>query len=919
VFYKKKDLIYSSPDCTTPPYPAHPWPSWINERREDGLDISPVTQIGPYKIVRFSIASESAQGIGPIDKSGLGKVVMMPIKQTSVTRLFGLPLAVKTKKVEVPCHIGALESLGHVYRGRVVTGTSGDSALMAVQNFLSVDEEMAALKTRFPLAYSEIVQGTVEAVLYAGRSEHNERMYMLRRSHYEEENLLITARAAKVDFSGYISDGKWRKHMMRRAFWFFVLIVSVASAILWPQTFTFVLVGVALLVGMLLESMKGENFYVKGALIEKTPVFSALLEEGVINFIPCARLLIALLECVRCFVRKDGKLLSTMLLHMGLGIIWSVPGGAIPALVLHVGMNANAARQEQKKEVKLSKFLESYGRGELIDGVESFTCVLPINTVLPSYTSRIVAGPKNFRGKIKLKVDGIPVTIEEAFLLLEAGGKNETFPILITQRLLHQPANNEINLLAAVLHRIHNDPFVECVYTETERHKRWRKISVEVCKMLPIGRTASISIMENIEAMGKKGDRILRAYDNEENGIMQFSGKTINLKWNETLSVTKDVSGVLTMKPRAIQNLPPQIHALMGGFAREFASELHEVFDGKVHNLFGVGVRIFFASGYTQTQLTEIGKALSNGEVVFAMSGDDSVVGWGYLSEQYGTGQFGEADQSKFDHTQDDGPMYFYMRPILEQMGFPESFINMAYNCCSSGYTIRRGRLTASGQAGVQMPTGVTTTTTFNSLSTLGFFVNMLRNLVVCGTTFAPVLFGQQIGFDVKYFASNYYTQVTFLKGWWLEGKDGVQWVPLPSAVIKLGKVLKSPVEITKFKRQGKQMHRSAKEAVAMCAAALAASYGKIDQDYPILGAFCGALERAGDARGLACGNLQESWKPRMGGISVDRKLAMEEMCWRYNITIDDILRVERLLGSIQVLPAYVEDEVFDKLCSRDY
>lgn len=187
------------------------------------------------------------------------------------------------------------------------------------------------------------------------------------------------------------------------------------------------------------------------------------------------------------------------------------------------------------------------------------------------------------------------------------------------------------------------------------------------------------------------------------------------------------------------------------------------------------------------------------------------------------------------------------------------------------------------------------------------------------GKPFNPKEFGRQLGFDVKYEASEFLETATFLKGWWQrDGTGEVQWVPLPSAVIKLGKVLRDPVEITKFTRKGKKMHRTPLEAVRMCALALASSYGKIDLSYPILGAFCAVLERCGQ---YVEGNfeLQESWKPRMSGIAVDRDSVLNSIHVRYGIEVEDVLRVERLLGRIHELPAYVEDEVFDKLCSRDY
>jgi len=564
--------------------------------------------------------------------------------------------------------------------------------------------------------------------------------------------------------------------------------------------------------------------------------------------------------------------------------------------------------------MRYAKFRDVFSKGGLLDDVSGFVSDIPEFETLPSYTSVMVSGPKNLRGEIVVFVDNCEVTVEEAFHLLgRPAGRNVIHPVLITQRLLQQPANNETNLLAAVLFRVHNDPFADSEFTSEERHERWAELGAFfVTHLLDGGRCAVYSVQDNIQLMGKKGLRIGVAYDEDMKGKIQFPRKTINLKWNETISSQKEVNGFITMKPRAIQNLPALTHAMMGGFARSFASELHSRFDGRVWDIAGVPVRIFFASGYNQAGLSEIGRVALEGVTTFAMSGDDSFVVWGGIGDTFG----GEADQSQFDHTQDDGPMRSFMRPVLENFGFPEEFIRTAYDACSSGYTLKKNRLFAKGQAGTQMPTGITTTTSFNSLSTLAMFVWFLINRKrLSGLVDA----GKELGFIVKYFPRDSIQTSTFLKGWWQDGPLGLQWVPLPSACLKIGKLLNDPVIITRQIRKGRKVFLRRRTAIKRCAFALAQSYGTVDFSYPIFGEFLRTMVRLGEQPRVVHASLHESWKPSMTGIQIDRESVCESMLLRYNISREEVEDVEKLLRTVVSLPSYIEHVVFDKLCEVDY
>jgi len=214
------------------------------------------------------------------------------------------------------------------------------------------------------------------------------------------------------------------------------------------------------------------------------------------------------------------------------------------------------------------------------------------------------------------------------------------------------------------------------------------------------------------------------------------------------------------------------------------------------------------------------------------------------------------------------------------------------------------------------MPTGVTTTTSFNSLSTLSMFVWFLMNRErVDGLTDA----GLELGFNVKYQAHDSLHTATFLKGWWQQGIEGTQWVPLPSACIKIGKLLKNPIDITRVIRKGRKHRLPYDEAVAQCATALAQSYGKVERSYPIFGEFLFTMSRLGKQPRTDLKCLQESWKPVMSGIQVDREGVLDSLLSRYGIDRDEVEEVEALLRKVVKLPALVEHIVFDKLCDADY
>lgn len=304
--------------------------------------------------------------------------------------------------------------------------------------------------------------------------------------------------------------------------------------------------------------------------------------------------------------------------------------------------------------------------------------------------------------------------------------------------------------------------------------------------------------------------------------------------------------------------------------------------------------------------LCALGNDLVGPDVVIAASGDDSVVSWGEFARGR-VSPFVEADQSKFDHTQDEGPLslsIYWMRLL----GAPEWFLDLVFYCCREGYTSRKHEFSSRGTSGTQMPTGITLTTLLNSMATISMYLYAIESDSV-----DLVGKARDLGFGVKAFQHDDLTQLTFLKGWWQFSDVGLVWLPLPSAVIKLGKLIRSPLEIASTKDWDLSYKR--------CAYALARSYGNIPFEYPILGPFLVCLLKFGkDWNGMDHVPVLESWKPVVTTtFTIDVDLCRSSMIKRYGFDVCDLLRAESLIGQVKQLPSYLEDIVFLRLSEVDY
>jgi hypothetical protein len=151
-----------------------------------------------------------------------------------------------------------------------------------------------------------------------------------------------------------------------------------------------------------------------------------------------------------------------------------------------------------------------------------------------------------------------------------------------------------------------------------------------------------------------------------------------------------------------------------------------------------------------------------------------------------------------------------------------------------------------------------------------------------------------QVGFTAVMKRSGNISETTFLRGTWWPHLDGTErWGPLPSAMLKLGKVMST---VTKQFRLNQLAYGVSLGMVG------------IPEAYPILGNFRKRMH----ALGIEGPELRDKRKPIPDLRSdLDTEFIREWMTLRYRISRSDIISLEKRIDSIPSLPYFIGDEVF--------
>jgi len=164
------------------------------------------------------------------------------------------------------------------------------------------------------------------------------------------------------------------------------------------------------------------------------------------------------------------------------------------------------------------------------------------------------------------------------------------------------------------------------------------------------------------------------------------------------------------------------------------------------------------------------------------------------------------------------------------------------------------------------------------------------------------------LGLKAKAIYPERLADATFLRGWWTTEV----WVPLPSALLKLGKTLKSPNLIAQTKDRLLALKRTAW--------ALSQSYKNIPPDYPLLGPFLAMLKRLGSSSSLTPNAIIESFDYKAkGGVFTVKEETLAAIKRRYQFTTAELESAALLMKSVHTLPVMISHPCFERLLAVDY
>jgi hypothetical protein len=368
------------------------------------------------------------------------------------------------------------------------------------------------------------------------------------------------------------------------------------------------------------------------------------------------------------------------------------------------------------------------------------------------------------------------------------------------------------------------------------------------------------------------------------------------------------------IKFRVIISTPLYMQVQLQPWVRAAGDRLKAVF-ANVLVVSGTAYHFTYASGANASTLTQwrvdsIERAQQQINSLIVMGDDSLFCDIGTVNNRHPL-VVREIDYSKFDQSQKNNHLHAEQL-VLEALGVPNRITAYLLKLCAlpSRHRNRDPRVNIvitlnPGKNRCRRVSGAPDTSLGNSI------VNIIGYLIAHRGNFSAAAW-KRAGLIPKYHrTSPSFEGMTFLRGMWLPYHDSPpRWTPLPSQLLKLGKIVYGDVPLSPRK-------------TAMFARGLASSFQGVDRSTPLLGPFLAAYDRLGTepdarvARALA--------SQRRYGISlleqpfkIDRKAAIAIFCDRYEITHEDITRVERTFQAITHLPVFYGDPLFTAL-SADY
>ena len=597
------------------------------------------------------------------------------------------------------------------------------------------------------------------------------------------------------------------------------------------------------------------------------------------------------------------------------------------------------------------RFTEVYSVGE--DFKEMGVVSLEPGTKLDASTLH-ASFLKPETGSINVTVEGISLTTSELQnFLVETDGnaaRNWLYPVLGVNGMLWSIAKTIRNQLNCLLLRIHKDPHpyygegLERLSNQKKVSKSWKTIMslIDFKDWLSV---EAVTLTEALKAyQGRKKRKAEKALEDIGNGDFILPSENnrdvrIHMKGDETLKLSDLVFDAHTtdifdnihlnmkyIKPRAITD--PQTANLMHTLpAAKTGSNWLKANSGIVRKIdlgdCELSYVFFYCSGATSEILSRYGeflvKYLDHVDVVIVANGDDTVVGlFGRLFE----GDFSMMDQSHDAWMLSEGRQIIY--GILGHMDAASYLFESCYGPYSAFFKEGPVKIQVKGFRFPQLATGISDTTFWNSLTCIVSYLYVAIFLKVSerSTTrsfdckLLKTVF-RELGMNIKVFEKSRLTDCTFLKGWWVPGTSSdypYVWMPLPSQVLKLAKVLKNP----------KSIYRNSAPYKAH-AKAVSSTLKNVSRRYPILGDFLRVYDRLGDQtpvyRDSSSRRVHENpFKTEIDTLlPFDLEALKTQIFTRYSLSPLDLEEIKHLFDQVSTLPSFVSHPAMINLRLVDY
>ncbi len=288
------------------------------------------------------------------------------------------------------------------------------------------------------------------------------------------------------------------------------------------------------------------------------------------------------------------------------------------------------------------------------------------------------------------------------------------------------------------------------------------------------------------------------------------------------------------LKGRTVKSLDPTIQATMYKYVDSAMKVLKLIANQKkIYELNSWLVTFTIGSGKVSSELDEwyeqsldwvrLERAGEKRRMACIVAGDDFYA----LAVRNGKIVALENDFSSMDRTQGVHALEAEAR-ILQTLGIPEEKTKILFDTMLKNPVYKAEKLGVKIK--LQMPpqraTGAPDTTIGNTIINIMSVIYALNECLELEQIATAQL---DLGLVAKLTIHDTPSMATFLKGWWkLTKSGGFAWLPLPSQVIKCGKIMTDPRTIFK--------HLDDASAWRAAAASIAASYGTVPRNYPLFG-----------------------------------------------------------------------------------